>query len=123
MISIEEALELVLAHLPAKRVEEIDFQFSLGRVLAEHVIATTNIPPFHRSAMDGFALRAADARNTPTSLKYVGEIRAGGGLALRIGPGEAAGIMTGAPVPEGADAVQIVELTERSEDGRQVVIK
>ncbi len=123
MISIEEALELVLTHLPAKRTEEIDFQSSLGRVLAERVTATTNIPPFHRSAMDGFVLRAEDVRNAPTRLECVGEIRAGGGLDLRIGPGEAAGIMTGAPVPEGADAVQIVELTERSGDGRHVVIQ
>ena len=87
MISIEEALELVLAHLPAKRMEEIDFQSSLGRVLAERVIATANIPPFHRSAMDGFALRAEDVGNAPVRLKCVGEIRAGGGLVLRIGPG------------------------------------
>jgi len=123
MISIEEALELVLAHLPAKRMEEIDFQSSLGRVLAERVIATANIPPFHRSAMDGFALRAEDVGNAPVRLKCVGEIRAGGGLVLRIGPGEAAAIMTGAPVPEGADAVQIVELTERSGDGQYVVIQ
>src|SRR5438093_933356 len=123
MISIEEALELVLAHLPAKRMEEIYFQSSLGRGLAERVIATANIPPFHRSAMDGFALRAEDVGNAPVRLKCVGEIRAGGGLVLRIGPGEAAAIMTGAPVPEGADAVQIVELTERSGDGQYVVIQ
>jgi molybdopterin molybdotransferase len=122
MISIDEALRLVLDNLPARRVEEIDFQAALGRVLAADVAATMNIPPFHRSSMDGFAVRAADVQAAPVRLRNAGEVRAGGGATVTVGPGEAVAIMTGAPVPEGADAVQMVELTERSADGSEVVI-
>lgn len=122
MISVDEALRIVLANLPARRTETVYFQSALGRVLAEALIANMNVPPFRRASMDGFALRAADVEGAPVRLRCLGEIRAGGGNAVRVGPGEAAAIMTGAPVPEGADAIQMVELTERSKDGREVII-
>ncbi len=122
MISIDDALRLVIENLPEPRVEEIDFLSGLGRVLAEDVAATMNIPPFHRSSMDGFAVRAVDVTDAPVRLRCVGEVRAGGGATVPLGPGEAVSVMTGAPVPEGADAVQIVELSDRSPDGGEVVI-
>ena len=122
MITIDEALNLVLSNLPERRLEPVDFRSALGRVLAENLVATQDIPPFPRSAVDGYAVRLADAGTTPATLACVGEIRAGGGTSVPVGPMEAVAIMTGAPVPDGANAVQMVEYTRRSGDGREVVI-
>jgi len=110
MISIDEALEILLKNVPAGKTERIPFHRSLGRVLAEDIAATSDIPPFNRATMDGFAVRAADVQNAPVDLVIGGEARAGGGVHERLKPKEAISIMTGAPVPEGADAVQIVEV-------------
>jgi molybdopterin molybdotransferase len=109
MISIEEALEIVLSNLPESRIEQISFQDAPGRVLAETIIATSDIPPFDRSMMDGFAVRVDDVTHAPVDLVIVGESRAGGGMPGILRRGEAMAIMTGAPVPDGADAVQMVE--------------
>lgn len=109
MISIDKALEILLKNIPERKTERIPFQESLGRVLAEDIVATSDVPPFNRATMDGFALRAADAQNTPVELILGGEARAGGGIHERLRPKEAIAIMTGAPVPDGADAVQMVE--------------
>jgi molybdopterin molybdotransferase len=122
MINIDEALNLVLSNLPERHVEPIDFRSALGRVLAENLVATSDIPPFRRAAVDGYALRFEDAGTAPARLAYVGEIRAGGGTSIPVGRMETVAIMTGAPVPEGADAVQMVEHSQRSGDGREVVI-
>jgi molybdopterin molybdotransferase len=122
MISVEEALQLVLSNLPERRIEEIQFRSALGRVLAEDLIATTSIPPFNRSALDGYALIAADVQHTPVELIVKGEVRAGGDIPGAIHRGETMAIMTGAPIPEGADAVQMVELTKRSGDSGKVTI-
>jgi molybdopterin molybdotransferase len=81
-----------------------------GRVLAEEVLADRDYPPFRRSARDGFAIRAADV---PGDLRVLGQVRAGEAFSGTVGPGEAVEIMTGAPLPEGADAVVMVEHTER----------
>ncbi len=122
MISVEEALQLVLSSLPERRLESVDFREALGRVLAQDIRATADIPPFDRSAMDGYAVRAADVARAPVDLEVTGEIRAGGGDPGRVEEGQAKAIMTGAPVPRGADSVQIVEQTRRSEDRRRVTI-
>jgi molybdopterin molybdotransferase len=122
MISVEKALELVLANLPERKVEQVPFQSALGRVLAESLTATSYIPPFRRSAMDGYAVRAADVQAAPVELEIAGEIRAGGGNPGVLPAGQAVAIMTGAPVPDDADAVQIVEQTRRSADGRRVTL-
>ncbi|MBN2241400.1 MAG: molybdopterin molybdotransferase MoeA [Acidobacteria bacterium] len=122
MISVEEALGIVLSSLPGRKVEQVSFQDSLNRVLAEDLSATCNIPPFNRSAMDGYAVAAADAANAPVELDIYGESRAGGGMPGMLPPGAAMPIMTGAPVPSGADAVQIVEVCRLSDDGRRVTI-
>jgi molybdopterin molybdotransferase len=122
MISVEEALEILLSNLPERKVEQVPFQESLGRVLAEDLVATCDIPPFHRSSMDGYALRAEDVGNSPADLRIIGESRAGGGIPVNLEPGGAVSIMTGAPVPEGADAVQIIEQCEIVNGGQQVRI-
>ena len=110
MISIDEALGILLKNIPERKTERVPFNLSLGRVLAEDITATSDIPPFNRATMDGFALRAADVQSSPVELILGGEVRAGGGVPERLEPKEAVSIMTGAPVPEGADAVQIVEV-------------
>jgi molybdopterin molybdotransferase len=122
MISIDEALGLILANLPPRRAEQVRFEEALGRVLAEDLAATQDMPPFDRSAMDGYALHAEDTEQAPARLKLTGEVRAGGGEPGSILPGEAKAIMTGAPVPQGADAVQVIERVQLSADRREVVI-
>jgi molybdopterin molybdotransferase len=109
MISVEEALEILLSNLPERKVEQVPFQSALGRILAETLIATSDIPPFHKSAVDGYAVIAADVQNAPIELMRIGECRAGGGMPGRLQSGETMAIMTGAPVPDGADAIQMVE--------------
>ena len=82
---------------------------SAGRVLAEPVVADRNFPPFPRATRDGYAVRAADLSSLPARLAIVGEIKAGADVTLQLGSGQAAAIMTGAPVPAGADSVVMVE--------------
>lgn len=95
---------------------EIGLDEALGRVLAEDVAADRDQPPFHRSTRDGFAVRSADARPGAT-LRVVAEIAAGSSMERALAEGEAAEIMTGAPLPDGADAVVMVEHTTRAGDG------
>ncbi len=83
------------------------------RVLAEEVIADRDFPPFARATRDGYALCSVDIAQVPARLSVVGEVRAGVSGALSLGPGQAVEIMTGAPVPAGADAVVMVEYTRR----------
>ena len=87
---------------------------ALGRVLAEDVVADSDLPPFDRSQMDGYAVRAEDAKEAPVRLRIVGESAAGRGWHQQLEEGQAVRIMTGAPVPAGADSVQQVELTTNS---------
>ncbi len=117
-ISFDEARAMVWRETPrGMRLERIPLADAGDRVLAETVTADRDYPPFARSARDGVAVRAADI---PGSLRVVGEIRAGQVPSKGIGAGEAIEIMTGAPMPEGADAVVMVEHTTR--DGEQVII-
>jgi molybdopterin molybdotransferase len=104
---------------PLARVEEVGLGEAAGRVLAEAVAADRDQPPFHRSTRDGFALRAADSR-PGARLRVVGVIAAGGSLEGALSAGEAAEIMTGAPLPDGADCVVMVENTTR--EGELVVL-
>jgi len=123
MIPIDEALKTVLRNLPERRTEIVRFDESLQCVLAEDLIATRNLPPFRRSAKDGYAVRASDVRKIPVELKIVGEIRAGDRSTTFLNKGEAIAIMTGAVVPEGANAVMMIENTEKSADRNHVTIK
>ncbi len=109
MLSVEEALEQVLARVNPLGPERVELLDSLGRVLAEAVVAPADIPPWPNSSMDGYALIARDTEGTasghPAELRVTGTIAAGSVAAQRIAPGEALRIFTGAPLPEGADSV------------------
>src|SRR6267378_2104867 len=122
MISISDATSLVLQHTTALSVESVNLSEALNRVLAEDIIADCDLPPFDRAQMDGYAVRAADVATTPAQLRIVGESAAGRGWHHEMKAGEAVRIMTGAPVPAGADAVQQVELTRESDDAQFVEI-
>jgi molybdopterin molybdotransferase len=121
LLAVEEALKRILrdaAPTPAERVALLELG---GRVLAEPVVAGHDQPPFDASAMDGYAVRAADVARLPATLAVVGEAVAGRGWPGRLEPGQAVRIFTGAPIPEGADAVVIQEDTRRSGDRVEVV--
>ncbi len=122
MIPIAEAIEIVLRHASDLGVESVQLSNSVGRILAEDIIADTDLPPFDRAQMDGYAVRADDVRNTPARLRIAGESAAGAGWHHEMNVREAVRIMTGAPVPAGADAVQQVELTREVDAGSQVEI-
>lgn len=121
MLGFEEARAVVDDHATQLRphgrdlVELLD---SVGRVLAEPVAADRNIPPFSRSTRDGYAVRASDLASVPATLQAVGEIKAGAALGEipAVESGQAAAIMTGAPLPPGADAVVMIEYTSREKN-------
>ena len=112
--SVDRALALVLEAAPALPVETIAFRDGLGRILQEEIRAGYDYPSFDKSLMDGYAVRASDLQSAPSDLKVGQEIPAGTDPArlVRLEPGVAARIMTGAPLPPEADAVFIVEDTE-----------
>lgn len=114
-LTVEQARACVLQEAKGRRgslaVERVSTIEAAGRILAEPVTADRDYPPFPRSARDGFAVRAADL---PGELEVIGEVRAGSVFPGAVGPGQAVEIMTGAPVPEGADAVVMVEHVERA---------
>src|SRR6188472_3190823 len=116
MISVAEAIEIVRQQTHTLPVEQIQLHEALGRVLAQDVVADSDLPPFDRSQMDGYAVRAADVQAAPARLRIVGESAAGRGWHNQIEEGQAVRIMTGAPVPAGADSVQQVELTHELKD-------
>jgi len=122
MISVEEALGILLSDLPERKIEQIPFKSALGRVLAEDLVATSDIPPFNRSAVDGYAVLAADVEEAPVELAVSGESRAGAGMPGTLRPGEAVAIMTGAPIPDGADCVQMIEQCQVSDNGQKVTV-
>ncbi len=107
--------------LAATASEGVDLLRSPGRVLAEDLLADRDFPPFPRATRDGYAVYAADLAQIPRWLRIVGEVRAGSPIGeFRIAVGQAAEIMTGAPVPEGADAVVMVEYTRRQGDAVEI---
>ena len=118
MISLGEARRHVLDRVPTAAPRAIPVGDALGLVLAESVVATEPVPPFANTAMDGFALRAADTAGAPVVLEIVETIAAGHAPMVEIGPGQAARIFTGAPMPAGADAVVMVERTSALDDHR-----
>src|SRR5260221_3743993 len=122
MIPISEAIRIVLQHTSALEVESVALSNSLDRVLAEDIIADCDLPPFDRGQMDGYAVRAEAVSTTPARLHIVGEAAAGRGWHHEMKAGEAVRIMTGAPVPLGADAVQQVELSREVDEAQFVEI-
>lgn len=121
MISVREALERVLQDLPRVGGEQVPLATARGRVLAAGVRALRDVPPFRNSAMDGYAVRSADvataAPTMPVSLRVLETIGAGAVATQPVVPGTAIRIMTGAPMPAGADAVVRVEDTVEAADG------
>lgn len=121
MITVEKALKIVQRETTTLKSERIPLADANGRVLAEDIVADTDMPPFDRSQMDGYAVKAADTESAPVTLRLVGESAAGRGWHNTLKTGETVRIMTGAPLPAGADAVQKIELA--SETGDAVTIK
>jgi molybdopterin molybdotransferase len=125
ILTFEQARHLVEEHAATLRPrgkELLELLDSAGQILAEPVVADRNFPPFPRATRDGYAVRAADLAKLPAGLEVIAEIKAGatGDASLKVEPGRAAAIMTGAPAPPGCDAVVMVEYTSR--DGNQVTI-
>ena len=125
-LSFEQARAVVAAQVPlvpatGGLVEAIPLELAAGRVLAEDIVADRDYPPFDRAARDGFAVRSADIATVPARLRVIGETRAGEASRYRVNSGEAVEIMTGAPGPEGADCVVMVEHTSR--DNQHVVVE
>jgi len=118
-IVVKTALAMRESRPPATRTTTL-WEAS-GFVLAADVAADRPMPPFDKSMMDGYALRSADLTAAPTNLEVIGEVAAGD-VGRAVGPGQALAIMTGAPLPEGADAVQVVELCDRTSDNGRVLV-
>jgi molybdopterin molybdotransferase len=116
--SVERALELLRARVVRLPSEAVPVEDAVGRVAAEDVLAATNVPHFVRSMMDGYAVIAESTMGAtstqPRSLDVIGEVRAGAMPSTTVGVGQAIRITTGAPLPEGANAVLMAELTELS---------
>lgn len=116
MISVEEALRRILATINLLEIEEKPVLDALGQVVAEDVVSNIDIPPLDNTAMDGYAVRAADtdgaSEQSPVTLRVVGELAAGYLFGGAVEPGTAVRIMTGAPMPRGADAVVPFEETD-----------
>src|SRR2546426_9831834 len=105
MLTVEEALQQILARAPVLESESVDVTRVLGRILAEPIVSGREIPPWANSSMDGYAVRASDTRGGPAQLRVVGRIAAGALPSRAVGAGEAVRIFTGAPLPDGADAI------------------
>ena len=111
MISVQEAQKIVHRESRLLGTENIALEAAIGRITAKALKANSDIPPFDRSQMDGYAVISSDTASSPVSLTIVGESSAGRGYSGRLRHGQAVRIMTGARVPEGADAVQQLEAT------------
>jgi molybdopterin molybdotransferase len=122
MISVAEARAVILERLRPLSPETLPLTPAvLGRALAEDVASDLDLPPFDKAMMDGYAVRSGDLRDGKATLAVVEEITAGRTPRQALGQGQAARIMTGAPVPAGADAVVMVEYTQALEDGRVAI--
>lgn len=121
MISYEQALKLILGNLSTRPTEKILFEDSLGRILAEDIYSGLEMPPFNKSAMDGYALNSLDVQKVPVKLKCIGLIQAGENFKKAIKRGECVKIMTGSPLPENADSVVMVENTRQIRENVEVL--
>ncbi len=121
LLTVSEAQSRLIDDVGPMPVERIALADANGRTLAEDLDALRTQPPFAASAMDGYAVRAADVQSVPVRLSVIGKAPAGHAFAGQVGPGEAVRIFTGAPVPKGADTIVIQEHTEKTEDGGVLV--
>ncbi|NOT62974.1 MAG: molybdopterin molybdotransferase MoeA [Acidobacteria bacterium] len=118
MLRIEDALELMLAHTPTLPSETIRLAEAVGHIVRAAALSDLDMPPFNRARMDGYALRAEDTNAaSAVTLQSVGEIAAGASFSGTLRRGQAIRIMTGAPVPAGADAVEKIEVIQVNADG------
>jgi molybdopterin molybdotransferase len=115
-LSVDEALDRILARVRPLAPVPMELLAALGTTLAEDVVADRDVPPFRNSAMDGYAVRGADIATAPVTLRVTGEIAAGSMPTGSIRSGEAMRIMTGAPLPDGADTIVRVEDTDNRND-------
>jgi molybdopterin molybdotransferase len=122
LIPLADAQVHVLERVRALAAAPTPVAGARGLVLAEDVVAAESVPPFTNTAMDGYAVIAADTVAAPVQLPVVAEVAAGHPAPRALQPGEAMRIFTGAPMPDGADAVVMVERTERLDDGARVAI-
>jgi molybdopterin molybdotransferase len=127
LIPLDDVQRAIFGAVTRLEPVDADLRDALGLVLAARVIAPEAVPPFANTAMDGYAVQAVDTRGageaTPVRLRVVGELAAGHAPTVAVGPGEAIRIMTGAPMPEGADAIVMVERTTRDgDDGVSVTL-
>src|SRR5256886_3415043 len=116
LMNADDALARILASVPGLPAVDAPLLDALGLVLAEDIAADRDVPPFRNSAMDGYAVRGDDVASAPVELRVVGEVAAGAFPDRAVGPGEAMRIMTGAPIPDGADTVVRVEDTDNASD-------
>ncbi len=120
VVPLEEALDVINSFRLEPKVETVPLEEALGRVLAEDIVSPIDVPPFDRATVDGYALRAEDtfmaSESEPVKLKVIGEVNAGDFPDFELKPGESVYISTGAPLPEGADAVVQFEDVDRVGD-------
>ena len=121
LLTVQQAIEIIDAAPVAPRVIRLPLNDALGHFLAEDLSADRDYPPFDKSLMDGYAVRSGDVTATPAALRVIGEIPAGQIGARPVAPGEAYAIMTGAPIPPGADGIVPVEDTRRDGDAVQIL--
>ncbi len=122
MISIDDAVQSILKHSHPRGTVSAALSESRGRVLADDVVSDIDSPPFDKALMDGYALRAADVTHVDCVLNVVEEIVAGSVPSKVVGPHQASRIMTGSPLPDGADTIVVVENTSRGEGNQKVII-
>ena len=115
-LTVDEALDRILARIAPLEATEVGLLDALGAVLSEDAAADRDVPPFRNSAMDGYAVRGADVEQPGAKLRVVGAVAAGSLPDRAVGAGEALRIMTGAPMPEGADTVVRLEDTDNGAD-------
>ena len=120
-VSIQEARDAVLEHVRVLEAEEVSLDDALGRALHDDATAPNHVPPFDASAMDGYAILAADTASGSARLRLIGEAKAGSAAGVGVTTGTAVRISTGAPVPDGATAIVQQELTTVADDGAIVV--
>ncbi|NBU38450.1 MAG: DUF59 domain-containing protein, partial [Actinobacteria bacterium] len=118
MTPLDDVRAHVQSRLPSAAPVTVPFDRAAGLVLAADVSATENVPPFDNTAVDGYAVRAADTSSAPCELRVTGEMAAGAQHVASVETGTAVRIMTGAPLPDGCDAIVMVEDTERVGDDR-----
>jgi molybdenum cofactor synthesis domain-containing protein len=122
MTPLDEVRTLVLSHCVCGPVVSLPLVDARGLVLAEPVVSAEQVPPFANTAVDGYAVRASDVAEVPVELRVIGEVAAGAVAQLPVSEGTAIRIMTGAPIPDGCDAIVMVEDTERlGDDGVRIL--